>query len=369
MRCLTIVFLAVILIKADLCEARELIDALGRKVIVPDHVERVICSGSGCLRLLTYLQGQHLAVAVDDIEGRRRQFDARPYALANPQFKRMPIFGEFRGKDNPELILALDPAPQVIFKLAETGRGTSGTDPAVLQEKTAIPVVALRYGNLGDRKDELYTSLRTMAKVIGKNDRAEQLISFFEQMSDDLLTRTADITEDRRPSVYIGGVAYAGPHGFQSTEPAYPPFRLVHVRHLADQPQALVKDMTKSTLAKEQIVQWNPDYLFLDLSTLQLGDSAGGLHELKTDPAYQTLAAVKTGKVYGLLPYNWYNQNFESIFANAYYIGKLLFPDRFADIDPLAKADEIYTVVVGKPLFAELNALFKGYAFQPVPLR
>ncbi|MEJ2729848.1 MAG: hypothetical protein P8185_15320 [Deltaproteobacteria bacterium] len=53
------------------------------------------------------LRAQNLIVAVDDIEVKRNRFDARPYALANPEFTTHPIFGEFRGFDNPELILSL----------------------------------------------------------------------------------------------------------------------------------------------------------------------------------------------------------------------------------------------------------------------
>lgn len=49
-------------------ETRVVTDALGRQVTIPAKVERVICSGSGCLRLLTYLQAQNLAVAVDELE-------------------------------------------------------------------------------------------------------------------------------------------------------------------------------------------------------------------------------------------------------------------------------------------------------------
>jgi iron complex transport system substrate-binding protein len=87
------------------------VDGAGRKVEVPLHPERVICSGAGYLRLLVYLQAQNLAVAVDDMEKQRPRFEARPYALANPQFKTLPLFGEFRGHDNPELIVSLDPQP------------------------------------------------------------------------------------------------------------------------------------------------------------------------------------------------------------------------------------------------------------------
>lgn len=343
------------------------VDGAGRTVIVPDTVRHVICSGSGCLRLLTYLQGQGLAVAVDDIEGKRNQFDARPYALANPQLKTLPVFGGFRGQDNPELILTLDPAPEVIFKLVGTGRGTAGLDPDELQARTGIPVIALRYGNLNERKHELTAALNLMGAIIGKDERAKEVVAFFERTTADLQRRTADIPEAAHASAYVGGVAYAGPHGFQSTEPAYPPFRLVNVRNLAARPGNAATGGV-SDISREQIISWNPEQLFLDLSTLQLGDAAGGLYELHTDPAYRTLAAVESGRVYGLLPYNWYSQNFESIFANAYFIGRLLYPDRFADVDPAAKADEIYTFMVGKPLFAEMNHRFGGHAFRAVPM-
>ena len=367
MRLLTLVLALVLCLTAS-AAARQVVDAAGRTVTVPDTVRRVICSGSGCLRLLTYLQAQDLAVAVDDIEGKRSRFDARPYGLANPQFKTLPVFGGFRGQDNPELILTLDPAPQVIFKMVGTGRGTSGLDPDELQGRTGIPVVALRAGNLHERRDELSAALRLMGAVLGKEARAEAVLSFFDRTMADLQGRTGDIPEQSRPAAYVGGIAYAGPHGFQSTEPAYPPFRLVNVENLAardgDTTTGGVRD-----ISREQLIAWNPDLLFLDLSTLQLGEAAGGLHELRTDSAYRTLAAVRSGQVYGLLPYNWYGQNLESIFANAYFLGTLLHPDRFADIDPAAKADEITTFLVGKPLFAEMNRRFGGHAFQAVPLR
>ena len=115
-------------------------------------------------------------------------------------------------------------------------------------------------------------------------------------------------------------------------------------------------------------MEWNPDYLFLDLSTLQMGDDAGGLFELKNDPSYATLTAISEGRVYGLLPYNWYTQNYGSILANAYFIGKLLYPDHFADVDPAVKADEIFTFLVGKPVFKDMDNMFRNLAYKPIPL-
>lgn len=338
---------------------------MDRTVDVPDSVERVICSGSGCLRLLTYMQAQHMAVAVDDIEHRRSAFDARPYALANPQFKELPLFGEFRGHDNPELIVTLDPQPQVIFKTQTSG---IGYDPDELQQKTGIPVVVLNYGDLGRNKAHFYRSLDLMGEVLGKTERARDIQRFFDTRIADLGKRTADVPESERPTVFLGGVAFRGPHGYQSTEPAYPPFAFVN----ADAPAmrgATGKGLKHSDIAKEKIVEWDPDVLFLDLSTLQLGEDGSGLQELKTDPAYQTLTAVQRGDVYGLLPYNWYTKNYGSILANAYFVGKLLYPDRFVDVTPEAEADAIYTYLVGEPVFDRMNGLFHNLAFTRVPLR
>ena len=345
--------------------AQTITDAIGRKVQLPDSVNHVICSGSGCLRLLTYLQAHDRIVGVDSIETRKRTFDARPYALANPQFKKKPIFGEFRGHDNPELIITLTPQPQVIFKTYSQ----SGYNATELQEKTGIPVVVLNYGNLSHLRSDLYASLRLMGTVLGKEERSTEVISFFDKTIADLEHRTKNISVERRPGVYLGGVAFKGPHGFQSTEPTYPPFKFVHARNLAYDESKTGKELSNSNIAKEKIVAWDPEYLFLDLSTLQLGDKAGGLHELKTDPAYQSLSSVKNNRVYGLLPYNLYTKNFGSVLANSYFIGKLLYPDRFTDINPREKADEIYSFLVGKPVFAIMDGFFNNLVFKQVPIQ
>jgi iron complex transport system substrate-binding protein len=344
-------------------EEKVMIDAAGRKVKLSDRVERVICSGAGCLRLLTYLQGQDLIVAVDDMEKRRPMFDARPYALANPQFKGYPLFGEFRGYDHPELIMALNPQPQAIFKTFST----MGHDPEKLQKKTSISVLVLEYGDLANHRNSFYQALRMMGMVVNRERRAEEVVSFFESAIQDLGNRTSGIPEREKKTCYVGGIAFRGPHGFQSTELDYPPFLFVNARNVAC--GSFMKEGGQSNVAKEKIIEWDPEILFLDLSTLQMGDKAGGLFELKTDVAYRTLGAVQRGQVYGVLPYNWYAQNFGSILANAYFIAKLLYPHRFRDIDPEAKADEIYTFLVGKPVFREMDRMFQGLAFKKISVK
>lgn len=334
-------------------------DALGRSVTVPENPAHVVCSGAGCLRLITYLGAQDRVVAVDDMEVRRPAFEARPYALANPQFKELPVFGEFRGHDNPELIVALEPQPQVIFKTYPA----MGTDPVELQSQTGIPVVVLEYGDLFGYREQLDAAIRTMARVLDVEDRGEAVIGFFDSRIRDLESRTASIPESERPTCFVGGIAYKGPHGLQSTEPTYPPFMFVHANNVAYDPNKPLAQLQHADVAKEQLIAWDPHVLFVDVSTIQVQSDAGAFYELTHDSVYQSLEAVRAGRVYCVLPYNWYTKNYGSIIANAYFIGSVLYPEQFQDVVPAEEADAIYTFLVGRPVFREMNESFNGLAF------
>lgn len=342
-------------------------DSMGRELTVPAQVDRVICSGSGCLRLLTYLQAQDRIVGVDSAEKGGLPFsaDARPYAIANPQFRDYPLFGEFRGHDSPELIAGLDPQPQVIFKTYAARDG--GIDN--LQAKTGIPVIALGYGNLTYARDDLDKTLIIMGSALGLEERAAEVIDFFDSLRADLENRTRDIPEDQTPRVYIGGVAQRGGHGFQSTESAYAPFEFLNAQNVAGHLYSSERGSSHASVAKEKILIWDPEIIFLDISTTRLDGNANGLEQIRQDQAYRTLSAVKNSEVFGVFPYNYYTQNFENIFANAYFIGKTIYPDQFADIEPMEKAEEIASFLNGGPAFSIINNHFEGLGFSRITVK
>lgn len=339
-------------------------DGFGRNVTIPENVESVVCSGAGSLRYLVYLQAQDLVVGVDSLEKKESEIEGRPYALANPQLKDYPLIGEFRGKDDPEKIININ--PQVVLKTGTSGQpsATNAAEADSLQEKTGVSVISFPYGSLrnDEQKAEMYSSLRIMGEVVGKQERAEEVIAYIEATMEDLENRTADIPESERKTAYIGGVSMAGAHGIISTEPAYPPFLWVNAKNVA-----AGSGTDHADIAKEALVDWDPEYLFIDIGTIQMGNE-GAIGELNNDSALTGLSAVKNGNVYGVIPYNYYSTNYESVLANAYFIGKVLYPDRFEDIDPEAKADEIYTFFLGKPVFSELNGQYNNTGFKQIPL-
>ncbi|AKB27562.1 Iron(III) dicitrate-binding protein [Methanosarcina siciliae T4/M] len=337
-------------------------DGFGREVTIPSNVESVVCSGAGCLRYLVYLQAQDLIVGVDSLETKESEIEGRPYTLANPQLKDYPLIGEFRGNDDPEKIIAI--GPQIILKTDSNDPATAAATADELQEKTGIPVIAFPYGSTRSEEDkaDMYSSIRLMGEVVGKEERAEEVISYFEAIMEDLDNRTADISESEQKTVYVGGVSSAGAHGIISTEPAYAPFLWVHANNVASG-----IGVDHADVSKEKLVEWDPEYIFVDVGTIQLGDG-GAINELKTDPSLAGLSAVENGNVYGVVPYNYYTTNHESVLSNAYFVGKVLYPDQFEDIDPETKAEEIFTFFVGKPVFSDLNAQYDDLGFTQLSL-
>jgi len=337
-------------------------DGFGRTVTVPVNPEQIVCSGSGCLRYVVYLKAQDKVAGVDSIEKQIQPQEGRAYAITNPQFAALPLIGEYRGKDDPEKIIGIGPG--MIFKTGSTGTAyaTSAAEADTLQNKTGIPVVAFPYGSLRTdaEKAELYGAFRLMGKTLGKDARAEELIVYIDEITADLDRRTKDIPADQQKTVYVGGVSSAGAHGIISTEPAYPPFIWVHAKNIAAGSGSQHAD-----ISKEVIVNGDPEFLFIDVGTTQM-DNDGAIGDLKTNPAYAGLTAVKNGNVYGVLPYNFYNTNYETILADSYFIGKTLYPDRFSDINTQVKADEIYTKFVGKPAFADINKNYKNLGFTKI---
>jgi iron complex transport system substrate-binding protein len=326
------------------------IDMANRTVAVKKDPQRIIGVGAGALRMIAYLQAADRVVGVDDREQMKYETSGfgmpsgidKPYNLANPDLATKPFIGGKTG--DPELIAAQN--PDVVFFTFTTGK-----DAQTLQEKSGRPVVALTTGDLGKNKDVFYQSLMVMAKILGKEERAESITSYIDGTIQDLKDRTKDIPAEKRPRVYVGGIAYNGAHGFLSTDPAYSPLLMVNGNNVA----ASASSGGQIMIDKEKLLDWNPDVIFVDEASYAL------IKEDLKDPVYRSLPAVMNDRVYGVMPYNWYANNYDTVLADAYYVGKTLYPEQFADVDPAQKADEIYTMLDGKPVYSDMKTLFGGF--------
>lgn len=319
-------------------ETQTITDMLGRNVEVPINIGRVVGIESGALRLLVYMQCTDKVVGIEEIELE----DGKPYTYAHPELKNLPSIGPIHGGD-AELITVQK--PDVIFWTYATKE-----DADELQQKTGIPVVAIEYGDLSDNRECFYSALRLVGKIMDKEVRGEELISFIDDAISELDTMTKDIPDADKPSCYVGGIGYRGAHGILSTEPTYSPFRFIHAKNVAGEVGS-----EHAFIDKEKMLEWNPGVIFVDEGGYTLV-----IEELE-DSTYYNLDAIKNKEVYCVLPYNWYTANLGTTLANAYYIGTVLYPDEFKDIDPKEEADEIYMEMLGTEVYEDMEEMFGGY--------
>jgi iron complex transport system substrate-binding protein len=315
-------------------------DQLNRKVVIPDEVNRIVAVGSGSLRIISYMEAADLIVGVEDIEKRK---PGRPYLYAHPEFKELPLIGPQHGGE-AELIIATK--PDLILRTFATGEQAN-----TLQQKTGIPVVVTVIGSPGTMDlADFKTALRLTGIILKREERAEELINYIDESIDDLKNRTKDVTAVEKKKIYIGGVAQRGAHGIISTDPAYPPFAFLNVNNVASD-----IGLGHVMISKEKLLEWDPEVIFIDEFGLEI------IENDLANPVYSSLTALKEGNIYGLLPYNFYSTNFGTLLANSYYIGKIIYPDRFEDINPVDKANEIYTKFLGKPVYEELAKKYGGF--------
>ncbi len=323
----------------------QITDALGRTVKVPANVTRVVAVGPGALRILVYLNATKDVVGIEEFE--KRFPYGRPYILAHPELLKLPAIGPGGPGKLPNFEALIKVHPQVIFMVF-----VSRNEADEVQEKTGIPVVVLSYGTLSNFTDQkFFNSLLLAGKILGKEKRAKEVIRFIEEQQSYLENLTKGL---KSPKVYVGGIGYKGAHGITSTYTDYAPFTVLHLNNIASN---LKSRNGWAQVDKEFLLKENPDYIFIDEGGLKII-----LGDYKSNPDfYNSLKAVKDGHVYGVLPYNFYNTNIGIAIADAYYIGKVVYPERFKDIDPVKKANEILQFLDGKPVYSELAKEFGGF--------
>ena len=260
------------------------------------------------------------------------------------KFKDLPVIGT-NSEPYTEEIINLAPDVIVMSKSASV-------DADDLQNKTGTPVVVVP-GSDVTLDENAYETIRILGELYGMETRAAELETYLKGIQKDLDDRTAMIPDSEKPSVYVGGVSFKGHHGFAGTEAGYGPFALIHAKNLADttgQNGAFNIDL-------EQVLAWDPDIIFVDFNGIPLINE----DYAKNPDFYNALAAVQEGKVYSQISFRSSASNLETALADAYYAACVIYPEQFADVDPVAKAREIFETLLGADPYDDLKEA--GYEF------
>ena len=321
-------------------------DMVGREVEIPEDADSFACIGAGALRYYCYVADKDELAGIEQVETTWLP-EGRPYSLSLGNVSDLPIIGQGgpQGSANADALIAAE--PDVILSMYNTD--VSAAD--ALQEQTKIPVVVLAYDD-AIFSDVTYDALSLVGEVTGNEDKAEEVNTYLKSLEDDLKTRSKDAGDT--PETYLGAINYKGTKGIVSTAGEYMPFDVLNVNNVAKKNG--VKG-TQTDIDKELLIEMDPECIFLD---------AAGLSNVEQDYTefpefYDGLQAFKNDNVYLQMPFKNYYNNIEVAIANAYYIGTVLYPEKFSDVDPGKKFDEITEKLLGIKCYDSFEKTYGGF--------
>ena len=338
-------------------------DMIGREVTVaPGSYQRVVCIGAGALRMYSYIGDTALLCGVEDIDNttladRPKMFDgvARPYVLAyGDVFAALPSCGV--GGPNAQAAEAekiLSCQPDIIISEYEDVEKADA-----LQQQVGVPVITLRAGVDGVFAEAFPGSLRLLGQLFGREDRAEELISFIESETAELSRRTADVAEADKPGVYVCGLGNWGTTNHLMTAQSYAAFRVANIRNV-------VNDLATDGIQLIEAEKFAALGGSMDIMLIDAAAAKNIAPLYQEDPTLlDTCKAWQTGQVYLEMAYNAYYTNYEIALANTWFAAKCVYPDLFADVDMTAKTNEITQAFLGQELAEQIFACpssFGGY--------
>ena len=338
-------------------------DMIGREVtVVPGSYQRVVCIGAGALRMYSYIGDVSLLAGVEDIDNttlaeRPKMFDsvARPYVLAYADtFNTLPscgVGGPMAQTAEAEKILSCNP-DIVISEYEDVEKEDA------LQEQLGVPVITLKAGGKGVFDDAFYGSMELLGKIFGEEEKAATLNQYVKDEAAEITARTADITDENKPSVYVCGLGNWGTTDHLMTAENYVSFQVANVKNTLNG----LGIQGIGPIEEEKFVELGDqmDIMIMDAAAVK------NIKPLYAeDPTmFDTCKAWQNGEVYLEMAYNAYYTNYEIALINTWFIAKSVYPDAFADIDLTAKTNEVTQMFYGMDLADEIFACpssFGGY--------
>lgn len=338
-------------------------DMIGREVtITPGSYTRVVCIGAGALRMYSYIGDVTLLCGVEDIdntslEDRPKMFDsvARPYMLAYGEtFAALPscgVGGPQAQAAEAEKILSCNP-DIVISEYEDVEKEDA------LQEQLGVPVITLKSGPGGVFDESFFATMRLLGRIFDNEERAEALVSYVKMERAEIESRTADIPEEEKPSVYICGLGNWGTTNHLMTAQSYIPFQVANVKNtVADLEAPGIQE-----IEKEKFVALGDamDIIIIDAAAVK------NIKPLYAeDPGmFDTCKAWQNGEVYLEMAYNAYYTNYEIALINTWFIAKTVYPEQFKDIDITEKMNEATQMFLKQELAKQIETApssFGGY--------
>ena len=323
--------IAVMLLAAASVSAVPFTDSLGRTVELPDRIERIVPSGNLAQMVLYSLAPERIAGWSSKLSGSAEEYFIQDTVT-------LPVFGTFYGKKanlNKEALMAA--FPDVVIDMGEIkgSREAMINDLDKLSGDIMIPVIFIEA--YLDNTPDVY---RTTGKLLGLEDRAEELAVFAEEAIGMAAEARERITDP--VTVYYS----TSPDGLEAI--AEGNFHGEVIEKIG------AKNIVPSSfgesggsISMEQLYIWNPEVILFQ-------EEEAYRHAMES-PEWQVLDAVAEGNVY-LIPSEPYSfidaPPATNRIIGIYWLGNLLYPELYP-VDVVQKTIEYYSLYYSYDLTEE----------------
>lgn len=328
-----------------LAEVKTITDVIGREVKVDLPAKRVVVG---------FYFEDYMAVAgekaYDSVVGISREAwegwvpaNWNMHVTHRPSLKDIPDVGEVEAQTfSVEKVLSLNPD---LVILADWQYKALGLDADRLEEE-GIPVVVVDYN--AQTVDRHVASTLVLGELAGTEERAKEMADMYSDALKDVSERVAKAGKDK-PKVYVE---------FGNKGPAEYSFTYGKNMWGAMIPAAGGDNIAApfvewwGPINPEQVLASKPDVVLIsgrennkDETALPMGQAVNAdearakLKAFETRQGWSKLPAVQNGKLYGV--YQGASRTL-SDFAMVQYIAKELYPEQFADMDPIANYHAYY---------------------------
>jgi len=264
-----------------------------------------------------------------------------------PKMIELPWVGKIDAGINYESVATLEPE-LVIIRITCCQSEDNVKRVTEVIESIGIPVVVITgpgWGSPNPSVEVIYEEIETLGEVLDNQEKAQELIDFLDEKVTFIKERTSDIPEEEKPQVlYFGAAKGARGKGGCGYTQGMDSIEAVFLEDIINAKYAYNGTGSRVLLSAEQVLALNPDVIVLP--TWSGFHPPRELYELEGFENIREVKAIKERRV-GSLPHVTCRSERLDFAMILMVEAKIVYPERFEDVDLNEFVDEYYKDVFG----------------------
>lgn len=299
-------------------------DYAGRTVSLEKPAERIIILADNSFQIVKELDAVDKVIGLDSKT--RGYWNLYLISKTNPELASLPDLGKTKSP-NYEQIISLN--PDLIFLKGNKDAAD------VLQNKTGVPVAAIVSKRGYDF--EIYSLL---GKLLGKDKTAELVVKELKSQKENLESLLKSVPENKKKSAYIV-IQNSKGNLFRTLKNA-DSLSLANISNAAAS-ASKVDEWGFAEVSKEEFLNWNPDFIFLDEP---LSEKAISKKTLLDNDTYRFLSAVKNNQIFVTHSFSC-PKDYVFVIAEAYYYAHIAYPEILPEKEYSSAINSIFEKTYG----------------------